>query len=157
MQNVKDKDIILLGDGAICNINMDRIVTRSFPSATVPAITEVLNQEITNNPGFKQMVIHVGAVDVRNKQSEILKENFNKLFERPDCLDKEAIQVFISGPIPNIDGKLNKFSRPFQLNTWLSKVCESRALYFIENFNLFWQRYDLFRENGPHLSRGGVR
>lgn len=49
MQNVKDKDILLLGDGAISNRNMDRIVTRSFLSATVPDSTEVLNHEITNN------------------------------------------------------------------------------------------------------------
>ncbi|KAJ0023187.1 hypothetical protein NQD34_003086 [Periophthalmus magnuspinnatus] len=33
----------------------------------------------------------------------------------------------------------------------------ARGLHFIENFDLFWKREDLFKGNGPHLSRGGVR
>uniref|UniRef100_A0A8C6S9W4 SGNH hydrolase-type esterase domain-containing protein n=1 Tax=Neogobius melanostomus TaxID=47308 RepID=A0A8C6S9W4_9GOBI len=133
------------------------MTTITYPSATVSDIIDVLNKEITNNPGINKLVLHVGAVDTRNGESEVLKEKFNKLFDRLDCLDKDAIQIFISGPIPNIDGRINKFSRLFQLNTWLSKVCESRGLYFIENFYLFWKRDDLFKGNGPHLSRGGVR
>uniref|UniRef100_A0A8C6UMU9 SGNH hydrolase-type esterase domain-containing protein n=1 Tax=Neogobius melanostomus TaxID=47308 RepID=A0A8C6UMU9_9GOBI len=151
--SVKARDILLLGDGAISNINNEIMTTITYPSATVSDIIE----EITNNPGINKLVLHVGAVDTRNGESEVLKEKFNKLFDRLDCLDKDAIQIFISGPIPNIDGRINKFSRLFQLNTWLSKVCESRGLYFIENFYLFWKRDDLFKGNGPHLSRGGVR
>uniref|UniRef100_A0A8C6V045 OSK domain-containing protein n=9 Tax=Neogobius melanostomus TaxID=47308 RepID=A0A8C6V045_9GOBI len=155
--SVKARDTLLLGDGAISNINNEIMTTVTYPSATVSDIIDVLNKEITNNPGINKLVLHVGAVDTRNGESEVLKEKFNKLFERLDCLDKDAIQIFISGPIPNIDGRINKFSRLFQLNTWLSKVCKSRGLTFIENFNLFWKRDDLFKGNGPHLSRGGVR
>ena len=36
----------------------------------------------------KQLIVHVGAVDIKENQSEILKKDFEKLFE---SLDKVAI------------------------------------------------------------------
>ncbi|KAJ0059020.1 hypothetical protein NL108_007291 [Boleophthalmus pectinirostris] len=89
------------------------------------------------------------------EQSEVLKRDFTKLFEE---LNKVEIKTFISGPLPNIDLRnRNKFTRLFQLNTWLLNVCAAKGLHYIENFDLFWKRKDLFEGNGPHLSRGGVR
>lgn len=152
--SLKGKDILLLGDGAIGQINIRRVITCSFPSATVTDVIDILPSVISKHQGVKQLILHVGAVDIRKGETEVLKKDFNELFER---LDKVKLQSFISGPLPNIDRRMNKFSRLLQLNTWLSKVCESRGLHFIDNFNLFWQRDDLFKGKGPHLSRGGVR
>ena len=151
---VKVKDTVVLGDGAVSNININRAVTCSYPSASDSDITKLLPEVLAKHQGVKQLIVHVGAVDIRENQSEILKKDFEKLFE---SLDKVAIPTLISGPLPNIDRRINKFSRLLQLNTWLSKVCESRGLHFIENFNLFWQRDDLFKGKGPHLNRGAVR
>lgn len=145
---------LVLGDGALSSLNQNKMITSSYPSATVNDITNVLPKELAKNKGVTRLIVHVGAVDIRNGQSEILKQDFNKLFE---CLDKVAIPTFISGPLPNIDRRINKFSRLLQLNTWLSEVCEPRGLHFIDNFNIFWQRDDLFKGKGPHLNRGGVR
>lgn len=148
--------VMLLGDGAISNINTSKFVTRSFPSATVSDITNLLPEELRKHPLISQLIIHVGAVDISKGESEILKKDFNTLFETLDCVDKDSIQIYISGPLPNIDRRINKFSRLLQLNTWLSKACASRGLHFIENFNLFWQRNELFRRKGSHLNRRGL-
>ncbi len=148
------KDTLLLGDGAISNININRIVTCSYPSATVSDITKLLPEELAKHQRVKLLIVHVGVVDIRKEQSEILKEDFNRLFQ---SLEKKAVPMFISGPLPNINKRIGKFSRLLQLNTWLSKACKSRGLLFIENFDLFYQRGDLFKGKGPHLNRSGVR
>ncbi|KAJ0003897.1 hypothetical protein NQD34_010111 [Periophthalmus magnuspinnatus] len=84
-------------------------------------------------------------------QTEILKKYFIELFEE---LDKVEVKTFMSGPRPTIDRrKMNIFTRLLQLNTWLFNTCAVRGLHYIENFDLFWKRDDLFKGNGPHLSR----
>nr|XP_033477363.1 formin-like protein 5 [Epinephelus lanceolatus] len=109
---------------------------------------------LSTHRGVKQLIVHVGAVDIRKEQTEVLKRDFTKFFKE---LDKVEVKAFISGPLPNIDRKINKFSRLLQLNTWLSKECAHRGLHYIENFYLFWKREDLFKGKGPHLCRGGRR
>uniref|UniRef100_A0A3Q3NKS8 Uncharacterized protein n=1 Tax=Mastacembelus armatus TaxID=205130 RepID=A0A3Q3NKS8_9TELE len=121
----------------------------------VTDIAALLPQIISKHHGVKQLIIlHVGAVDTRKGESEVLKQDVSKLLEQ---LDKLKIQSFVSGPLPNIDRRINKFSRLLALNTWLSKACEIRGVHFIDNLNLFWQRGDLFKGKGPYLSRSGVR
>ena len=95
---VKVKVNIVLGDGAISNIN--RVVTCIYSSATVSDITKLLPEVLAKHRGMKQLIVHVGAVDIRENQSEILKKDLEKLFE---SLDKVVIPTFISGPLPNID------------------------------------------------------
>nr|XP_033484028.1 wiskott-Aldrich syndrome protein family member 2-like [Epinephelus lanceolatus]XP_033500530.1 wiskott-Aldrich syndrome protein family member 2-like [Epinephelus lanceolatus] len=152
--NVKVRDTLLIGDGAISGINHGRIQTCCCPSATVSEITTLLPKVLSTHRGVKQLIVHVGAVDIRKEQTEVLKRDFTKFFKE---LDKVEVKAFISGPLPNIDRKINKFSRLLQLNTWLSKECAHRGLHYIENFYLFWKREDLFKGKGPHLCRGGRR
>ncbi|KAJ0068118.1 hypothetical protein NL108_016189 [Boleophthalmus pectinirostris] len=153
--NVKVRDTLLLGDGAISGVSHRKILTCCYPTYTVSEITKLLPKVLSTHQGVKQLIVHVGAVDIRMEQSEVLKRDFTKLFEE---LNKVEVKTFISGPLPNIDLRnRNKFTRLFQLNTWLLNVCAARGLHYIENFDLFWKRKDLFEGNGPHLSRGGVR
>uniref|UniRef100_A0A3B3I643 OSK domain-containing protein n=1 Tax=Oryzias latipes TaxID=8090 RepID=A0A3B3I643_ORYLA len=150
--NVKVRDTLLLGDGAISGVSHRRMQTLCCPSSTVPVITGLLSKVLYQ--GVKRIIIHVGAVYIKKEQSERLKKDFIKLFEE---IDKVEVEAFISGPLPNIDGVSLKFSRLFQLNIWLSRECASRGFHYIENFNTFWKRKDLFMGRGPHLNRGGAR
>lgn len=145
---------LLIGDGAVANVNMSNMNTLSVPSATVHDIT-IKIQDVLKRQNPDKLILHVGAVDTQKQQSELLKKDFNDLFK---TLEKVTIPIFISGPLPNINGRIGRFSRLLQLNTWLSGVCEnSTRMHFIDNFNLFWNRDDLFKGKGPHLNRSGVR
>ncbi len=50
---------------------------------------------------------------------------------------------------------MGQFSRLLSLNTWLSSVCVSHSVAFIDNFNVFWDRRHLFEADGLHLNRTG--
>ena len=80
------------------NVNIKRAVTCSYPSATVSDITKLLPEVLSKHQGVKQLIVHVGAVDVRENQSEILK-----LFE---SLDKVATLV-LSVPTAVISNSIN--------------------------------------------------
>ncbi|KAJ0062711.1 hypothetical protein NL108_004328 [Boleophthalmus pectinirostris] len=119
--NVKVRDTLLLGDGAISGVSHRRILTCCYPTYTVTEITKLLPNVLSTHQGVKQLIVHVGAVDIRMEQSEVLKRDFTKLFEE---LNKVEVKTFISGPLPNIDLRnRNKFTRLFQLNTWLLNMC----------------------------------
>ncbi|KAJ0021975.1 hypothetical protein NQD34_009465 [Periophthalmus magnuspinnatus] len=153
--NVKVRDTLLLGDGAIRDVTHRGIQTCSYPSHTVSEITKLLPKVLSTHQGAKQLIVHVGAVDTRMNETEILKKHFIELFEE---LDKVEVKTFISGPLPTIDRrKMNKFTRLLQLNTWLFNECAARGLHYIENFDLFLETRGPVQGNGPHLSRGGVR
>ena len=75
--SVKVRDTLLLGDGAISGLNHTRIQTCCYPSATVSEITTLLPKVLSTHRGVKQLIVHVGAVDIRKEQTEVLKGDFS--------------------------------------------------------------------------------
>ncbi|XP_071062166.1 uncharacterized protein [Pseudochaenichthys georgianus] len=102
----------------------------------------------------KNVVLHIGTNDVVKQQSEVLKEDFKRLLETASSLNAE---VFISGPLPPVRRGVERFSRLFALNTWLSTACTDHSVHFIDNFNFFWDRRHLFKANGVCLNKSGVK
>ncbi|KAK5932891.1 hypothetical protein CgunFtcFv8_004561 [Champsocephalus gunnari] len=105
------------------------------------------------HPTVKNVVLHIGTNDVVKHQSEVLKEDFKCLLETVSSLNAE---VFISGPLPPVRRGVERFSRLFSLNTWLSTVCTDHSVHFIDNFYFFWDRRHLFKANGVCLNKSGV-
>uniref|UniRef100_A0A3B4B8M4 Uncharacterized protein n=1 Tax=Periophthalmus magnuspinnatus TaxID=409849 RepID=A0A3B4B8M4_9GOBI len=137
--NVKVRDTLLLGNGAIRDVSHRGNANFSYPSHTVSETTKLLPKVLSTYQGAKQLIVHMGAVDTGTNQTEILKKNFIKLFEE---LDKVEFKTFINGLLPSIDRrKMNKFTRLLQLNTWLFNACVARGPHYIENFNSFWKQW----------------
>jgi hypothetical protein len=99
-----------------------------------------------------RVIIHVGKNDIRKEQSELLKKDFSELFE---TLQRLEVQSFISGPLPARG--TNMFSRLLGLNTWLQRTCSTKGVNFIDNFNIFWGHRQLFKLDGLHPNKLGVR
>ena len=105
-----------------------------------------------------------------NKKITDLKEDIRRLSaelkKRDSLVDfKDAFyflstcgkSVFISGPIPTLDHGAGRFSRILSLHTWLKCACRVHNIGFIDNYNLFWNRFSLFRTDGVHPNRLGSR
>ncbi len=91
--------------------------------------------------------------DIQKGQSEILKKDFTELFE---TLQRLEVQSFICGPLL-ARGTNGLFSRLLGLNTWLQRSCGIKGVNFIDNFNIFWGHRQLFKLDGLHLNKLGVR
>ena len=113
-------------------------------------ITNKIQEVVMSFPSADSLVLHIGTNDVCKRQSELLKSDFIQLF---GVLKYLHYQVSISGPNPTAD----RVSRLLGLNTGLHSACLAHNVHFIDNFNLFWQRRDLFAVDGLHFNLASTR
>ena len=145
---------IILGDSIIRNVSIFNARTIVFPGSTVVDITDKNQEVATSFPSADSLLLHVGTNDVGKRQSELLKSDFIRLFS---VLKHLHYKISISGPTPTAGRGSDRFSRLLGLNTWLQSACRAHNVRFIDNFNLFWQRSELFAMDGFHLNFAGAR
>jgi len=148
---------LVVGDSTIKNINTGgkkNTKTYCFPDEMVCDITKKIPEILSAHQTVSKIIVHVGANDINKEQSETLKQDFVGLLKMLGSLNVEA---YISGPLPSVRPGVNRFSRLLGLNTWLSTTCTLHEVNFIDNFNLFWERRYLFRENGYQLNSYGEK
>ncbi|XP_077087595.1 uncharacterized protein LOC143739179 [Siphateles boraxobius] len=143
---------LIVGDSVIRNINSRDTTTCCLPQATTSDVNRELQNILMKHKTANRLIIHVGKNDIHKEQSELLKKDFNELFE---TLKRLKVQTFISGPLPARG--TNRFSRLLGLNTWLQKTCNIKGVNFIDNFNLFWSQRQLFQQDGHHPNKLGSR
>jgi len=144
---------LLIGDSITRNIRFFNAATRCLPGPTVPVILDKLPGLLHSLPSsVNQLIFHVVSNDTARQQSELTKNDFEKLFNLLRSCEKS---FFISGPIPTLARGAGRFSRILSLHTWLQSACRAHNLGFIDNFNLFWDRPALFGTDGIHPSRLG--
>lgn len=114
-------------------------------------IPTILNHAKENDT----VMLHVGANNIRLRQSEILKKDFNELVETVRNTSP-AIRILISGPLPTYRRGNESYSRLFAFNNWLETYCKNEHLSFINNWDLFWERARFYCADGIHPSRTGA-
>lgn len=145
---------IIIGDSTVRYVSVNNAHTVVFPGATVAVITEKIQEVMTSFPAADSLIVHAGTNDVRKQQSELLKRDFIQLF---GVLKHLHYSVSISGPTPSPGHGPGRFSRLLSLNSWLQSACRTHNVNFINNFDLFWQRNNLFAVDGLHLNFAGAR
>jgi hypothetical protein len=151
-QSAAEPRTLIVGDSIIRNISSRTTTTCCFPQATVSDVNKELRNILMKHKTANRVIIHVGKNDIRKEQSELLKKDFSELFE---TLQRLEVQSFISGPLPARG--TNMFSRLLGLNTWLQRTCSTKGVNFIDNFNIFWGHRQLFKLDGLHPNKLGVR
>ncbi|XP_028971229.2 uncharacterized protein LOC114829678 [Esox lucius] len=151
-QSTAEPRTLIVGDSIIKNISSRDTTTCCLPQATTSDVNRELQNILMKHKTANRLVIHVGKNDIHKEQSELLKKDFNELFE---TLKRLTVQTFISGPLPARG--TNRFSRLLGLNTWLQKTCNIKGVNFIDNFNLFWSQRQLFKQNGHQPNKLGSR
>ena len=151
-QSAAEPRTLIVGDSIIRNISSRDTTTCCLPQATTSDVNRELENILMKHKTANRLIIHVGKNDIHKEQSELLKKDFNELFE---TLKRLKVQTFISGPLPARG--TNRFSRLLGLNTWLQKTCNIKGVNFIDNFNLFWSQRPLFQQDGYHPNKLGSR
>ena len=145
---------IIIGDSIIRHVSLHNAHTVVFPGATVAVITDRIQEVSTSFPDADSLIVHVGTNDIKKQQSELLKREFIQLF---GVLKHLHYRITISGPTPMLGRGLERFSRLLSLNTWLQSACLTHNLNYINNFDIFWHRDNLFAVDGLHLNLAGAR
>lgn len=145
---------IILGSSIVRNVRLRGGRTYCFPGACVSDILERLPEALQRHRDCAKIVVHVGSNDTRKQQSEVLKADFRLLLS---ALESSGKNFLISGPIPTLGLGYGRFSRLLSLHSWLKGECTARGAPYIDNFDLFWNRKDFFREDGLHPNYNGAR
>ncbi len=149
-----DESALLIGDSIVRNVKIvtPATIVHCLPGARAPDILANLNVLANAKRKFSKIVIHVGANDVRLRQSEITKNNVKEVCELASTMSDTVI---CSGPLPAYRGD-EIHSRLSSLNGWMSKWCLQNNIGFIDNWTSFWGRPDLLKRDGVHPSWGGA-
>ena len=99
-----------------------------------------------------EVVIHVGTNDIGKKRDEVLKCEFRELGRR---LKNRTSRVAFSGLLPVLRDSESKNWRRWQLNVWLRSWCKGQDFRFLDHWDLFWGRRDMYRLDGLHLNSRG--
>lgn len=146
---------LIVGDSIIRHVRFFNTITHCFPGATVPVILNKLPELLRSlPPTVTRIIVHVGCNDTARKQSVLTTADFKDLFS---FLHTTGLAVFVSGPIPTLARGAERFSRILSLHTWLLSACRDFDLGFIDNFNLFWNRYSFYKPDGVHPNQLGSR
>ena len=128
--------------------------TYCLPGAKVSDIRTALPPLIRDHPQASSIIIHAGSNDIGLQQSERLKDDFRALISSVLAADRTCI---ISGPFPSPCYGDGKFSSIRGLHIWLKGYCCLLRIPFIDNFNTFWRRFDLFARDGLHPNWSGAQ
>ncbi len=101
---------------------------------------------------FSKIVIHVGANDVRLRQSEITKNYFKEVCELANTMSDTVI---CSGPLPAYRA-MRFIADCHHSMAGCLKWCPQNNIDFIDNWTSFWGRPNLLKRDGLHPSWGGA-
>ncbi|KAK2890520.1 hypothetical protein Q8A73_018820 [Channa argus] len=147
--------MLIIGDSIVRDVRLKSAKTFCFPGATVTDIAEKIPNLIERHPTATKVVIHVGTNDTKRQQSELLKRDFVSFLNSLENFHDR--RFFISGPIPTLGRSVGWFSRLLSLHTWLQPQVSAHGLFYVDNFNLFWDRPQYFKQDGLHPNFLGSR
>ena len=150
----------VIGDSNLKHVNIgeyrkhdNSILKIVHPNITINKTHKAVKYLVTKMHKCTETVIaHVGVNDINQKRSVKMSEDFIAFAEFMETAGKRLV---ISGPIPKVAYNSEAFSRLLAFNIWLSKWTEERGLVFIDNFDRFWKRAELFHDCGKILNRIG--
>ncbi|XP_036417285.1 uncharacterized protein LOC118801212 [Colossoma macropomum] len=150
------KSALVIGDSIVRHVKLatplgaPAVTVSCLPGARAPDIS--CNLRLLANERYSRIVIHVGANDIRLRQSEVTKGNIREVIKLAQTMSDAVI---CSGPIPMRRGA-EAYSRLSALNCWMSKWCSENQVGFIDNWLHFEGKSGLIGRDGVHPTREGA-
>ncbi|XP_076849806.1 uncharacterized protein LOC143498238 [Brachyhypopomus gauderio] len=150
------EETLVIGDSIVRHVKVaipvgaPAVTVSCLPGARAPDISG--NLRLLAHKLFSRIVIHVGANDIRLRQSEVTKANVKEVVKLAQTMYDAVI---CSGPIPMRRGD-EQYSRLTSLNRWMSKWCSENQVGFINNWEEFEGKPGLLGRDGVHPTRDGA-
>ncbi|KAL1023222.1 hypothetical protein UPYG_G00037920, partial [Umbra pygmaea] len=107
---------------------------QGLPGAKVCDIQHKLPSILACHTNVNNIIVHVGTNDIRERWSVAFQENYKTLITIVMGTGKHIVS---SGPLPTYRKGSERWSRLFDLHTWLKRYCASLNSPNVNNFDLF--------------------
>ena len=97
-------------------------------------------------------VLHVGTNDVQRTRSEELLQKYRDLIKEYKA---KSNNILISGILPKMSAENVFYSKAFSINNRLKSLCLQEGIEFVDTWNHFYRKPDLFNKDGLHLNEVG--
>ncbi|XP_055508716.1 uncharacterized protein LOC129707614 [Leucoraja erinacea] len=152
----KKKRAIEIGDSIVrgsdrrfCGRSRETRMVVCLPGAKVSDVSQRI-QDIQKSEGEEpEVVVHIGTNDIGKKREEVLKGGFRELGGE---LRKRTKKVTISGLLPVPRDSESRNGARWRINAWLKDWCRGQGFKFLDHWDFFWGRWDLYRKDGLHLN-----
>jgi lysophospholipase L1-like esterase len=125
-----------------------------YPGAKVEDITDSVCDITKNRPDSTTYIVHVGTNDLCNNKVnrvDILKKYKTLLA----TFKEKSKNVIISGILPKLNADYSFLNDAFNINRELKWLCKSMGVGFVNTWDSFYERSDVFARDGLHLSEVG--
>ena len=107
-------------------------------------------EEVTNGASKDALYIfHVGTNDIQKTRSEELLNKYRNLIKQ---YKMKSRNIIISGILPRMSAENVFYSKAFSLNSRLNSLCKQEGVTFINTWDHFYQKSELFSNDGLHLN-----
>ena len=147
-------DSIVRGtDRRFCGADRESRMVVCLPGARVRDISDRIQGILKWEGEEPEVVVHIGTNDIGRKGEEVLKQEYRELGRQ---FRRRTTKVIISGllPVPR-DSESRNGSR-WRMNAWLRDWCRGQGFKFLDHWDLFWGRGDLFKKDRLHLNPRGT-
>ncbi|XP_055521107.1 uncharacterized protein LOC129715270 [Leucoraja erinacea] len=147
-------DSILRGsDRRFCGRSQETRMVVCLPSARVSDVSQRVQDILKSEGEEPEVVVHIGTNDIGKKREEVLKGEFRELGGE---LRKRAKKVTISGLLPVPRDSESRNGARWRINAWLKDWCSGQGFKFLDHWDLFCGRCDLYRKDGLPLNPRGT-
>ena len=147
-------ELLIIGDSTMRDIEIPGGITFCLPGGRISDVSKLAPTLIDLYPSVHTVFIHFGTNSVQERQSAKHRQNLEALAINIESLNKTCV---FSGPIPAPSKSAEHFSRLHSLHEWLKAFCTATGYGYIDNFDTFWTRNNLYKSDGLHPNSTGIR
>ena len=157
----RSQEVLVVGDSRIryldrtfCEADRKGRMTCCLPGAGVKDVTQRFRRIVKGTGEEALVVVHVGVNDVRKVRSEELVERYRELLRE---VKESGRRCVVSGVLPRQKVGGLWLSQAIGLNDRLRRLCGESRIGFMDEWDRFYGRQDLYARDGIHFSRKGVQ
>ena len=143
---------LLIGDQNVSSISIPETITYSFANVTIAEIKRQIPLMLTEHPQIRTVIIHTGNNDVRRRQSSVFMTELKSLTRQIN--NEFNCHCVLSGTFPSPRDGSEIFSRIFGTHQFMETLAAQSGHGFVDNFDSFWKRPELFAYAGRINYRG---
>ena len=155
------QEVLILGDSRVryldrtfCEADRGKRMTCCLPGAGVQDVVKRVRGVVKGTGKEALVVVHVGVNDIGRVGSEELFIRYKDLLRE---LKESGRRCIVSGVLPRQRVGSLWHSHALGLNDRIKKLCKEGGVGFIDEWDRFYGRQELYAMDGVHFSRKGVQ